>query len=266
MGSNQRSWLRTLRDVPCQRTRLVCFPHSGGYAMSYAPWTAAMPDDVQLAAVQYPGRGDRFGEPPAHSVQEMAACVAAEILGLEPSPCALFGHSLGALVAYETAIALRAAGQPSLQLAVSGSHPPRLAGGGSAHLASDDELWAAVRQMGGVDAEVASNGDLVSLLLPALRADIAMSETYQPQAADPPLACPVYCYYGTDDFLLDTALLPAWAEVTTGSCVLSRREGGHFEIFAKGNGIVEDVLAAMRQQLIGTSDTKHPQRPHRSEP
>ncbi|WP_185445863.1 thioesterase II family protein [Kribbella qitaiheensis] len=223
--------------------RLVCLPHAGGSAASYAGLSAELPQQVELVVAQYPGRGDRYAEPAVEDISRMAAQISAELLALEPAPVVLFGHSLGALVGYETALALHRSGVPPLQLVISASPPPRLAGGGDTHLRDDDELWSIVCGFGGVEPEIAADTDLRSVLLPTLRSDVRTNELYQPPVAPPSLDCPVLCYHGIGDPLVDEQQLAEWGDVTTGPFSVRRRAGGHFHVFQDVGGLIDEVLA-----------------------
>lgn len=208
---------------------LVCFPQAGGSATTFSAWAPVMPPEISLFGVQYPGRGDRLGEPAVETVRELSSCVAAELLRADPTPYALFGHSLGALVAYETAALLHARGQPPLHLFVSGSAAPPLAGGGETHREPDERFWITVCALGGTDPEIAAHDELRELMLAALRADIRASELYRPATPPrPPLPCPVHCYHGKDDPTVDPTHLTAWANTTTGPFTTHLRPGGHF--------------------------------------
>jgi surfactin synthase thioesterase subunit len=244
-----RPWVRCLNSAPLGAERLICFPHSGGSAQFYAPWAASLGSGVQLMAVQYPGRGDRFGETFAESIQRISSFTAAELSEFTPAPFALFGHSFGAIVAYETAIKLRDAGTPPLCLLVSGSAPPQHTSGGRTHLASDDELWSSVRQLGGIEPEIADNDELVEMLLPALRADISAHESYLMRPDTIPLSCPVRCYYGIGDHLVDEAQLSGWAEISTGPFTLCSRKGAHFHLTVDIHDLVNDILTVMEEEL-----------------
>ncbi|MCS0639058.1 alpha/beta fold hydrolase [Streptomyces sp. LP05-1] len=226
------TWLRALTGTAGEPAgRLVCFPHSGGSASGFRPWVAHLPDGVRLLAVQYPGRADRVAEEPVTDVAAIGAAVAAELLAVAPEPelpYTLFGHSLGALAAYETALALRDAGRPVRRLDVSGCAAPGQVAGGLTHRAPDDALWSAVAGLGGLDREVIEDAELRELLLPALRADITAHETYRPRPGTAPLDCPVRCFHGADDPLVDGAAMAGWAAVTTGGCAVTARPGGHF--------------------------------------
>ncbi|MFI1166617.1 thioesterase II family protein [Streptomyces sp. NPDC020801] len=238
----ERGWVRSLAAVDRPDVRVVCFPHSGGSATAFSEWPAALPPGVSLVAVQYPGRGDRFGEPPMDDVTAMAGRAAAELLRLPPSEHVLFGHSLGALVAYETALVLRDAGEEPRRLCVSAALPPGTEGGDSIHLAPDDEFWATLCGLGGIEPGIAESAELRELLLPTLRSDLRAHATYRPRPGTPPLSCPVHCYHGVGDPLVDEARLAQWARVTSGEFTLSVRPGGHFHVATGVGELVADVV------------------------
>ncbi len=145
-----------------------CASRTRGIGVAFGEWSAAVPPGVSLMAVQYPGRGDRFGEQPVDDVAAMAGCVAAELLRLPPGDHVLFGHSLGALVAYETALLLRDAGEEPRALCVSAALPPGSMTNRGVHLAPDDEFWSTLCALGGIEPAVAENAEL-DLLLPVIR-------------------------------------------------------------------------------------------------
>ncbi len=209
-----------------------------------------MPADTQLLAVQYPGRADRIAEAPARSIAEMASCVAAELLRLDPAPCALFGHSLGALVAYETARVLQERGRPATFLFVSGARAPWQAGAGTTHRVTDEELWSRLLDLGGIDPEVADDDELRDLLLPTVRADIALHETYRPAPHPQPLSCPVRGYRNTEDPLVDGAQLDAWAAVGTGGFSVRTWPGGHFRLLSDPTGLIDDIVGALAESGV----------------
>ncbi|MFI6165504.1 thioesterase II family protein [Nocardia sp. NPDC051052] len=245
--TRDRGWVRALNSVVNPAIRLVCFPYSGGSAATYRAWASAMPAGFQLIAVQYPGHADRIAAAPAGSVAEMASSVAGELARLDPARCALFGHSLGAVVAYETAKVLQNNGTPADCLFVSGAAAPWQAGGGATHRATDDELWSALRDLGGIDADVADNAELRELLLPVLRSDIALHETYRPAPHPEPLRCRVRCYYNIEDPLVDSARVVAWAAVGTGRFGLRAWPGGHFQSLTDSTELIGDIIATLAE-------------------
>jgi len=248
--SRNRGWVRVLNSVECPAVRLVCFPHSGGSAATYHAWSSAMDMNTELLAVQYPGQADRIAEEPASSIAEMASCVAAELSRLAPARCALFGHSLGALLAYETARMLQDHERPAHWLFVSGAPAPAHAGGGTKHRATDEELWSALLDLGGIEPAVADDAEFRDLVLPALRSYIALTENYRPAPHPEPLHCQVRCYYNTEDPLVDGTRLGAWAEVGTGSFSVRAWAGGHFRFLWDPAELIIDVVAALGQSEV----------------
>ncbi|XTZ13626.1 thioesterase II family protein [Micromonospora echinospora] len=223
--------------------RLVCFPHSGGSATAFGDWAAVLPPGVELVAVQYPGRGDRFVEDLVDDVAQMASHVVAELLGMTASNTVLFGHSLGATVAYESALLLRDIGEQPAKLCVSACLPPGHMADRDVHLAPDEEFWATLCSLGGIEPAVAENTELRDVLLPTLRSDLRAHATYRPGTATKPLSCPLSCYHGAGDPLVDERVLPQWATVTSGAFDLKVRPGGHFHLTTDPGALISDILS-----------------------
>ncbi|MEV5879664.1 alpha/beta fold hydrolase [Streptomyces sp. NPDC052101] len=234
--------IRTLTTVEDPVVRLVCFPHSGGSATAFHDWAAALPPRVELVAVQYPGHGNRFAEQLVDDVAEMAGRAVAELLRLPSLDQVLFGHSVGALVAYETAMLLRDMGQEPQRLCVSACLPPGHMKNRDIHLAADDEFWAALRALGGIDPGIAGNAEMRELFTPTLRSDLRAHAQYRPGAGTTTLACPLSCYHGDGDPLVDEKQMTEWAGVTSGAFTLRVRPGGHFHVSTDVAGLVSDVL------------------------
>jgi pyochelin biosynthetic protein PchC len=247
---NHRRWIRPLNSGDHRAVHIVCFPHSGGSAGEFRSWRTLLPPDIALAAVQYPGRGDRFHEKPIADVRQMSAPIAAELLALATVPTVLFGHSMGALLAYEVALLLQDEGLAPAHLFVSGSPAPSRAGGGTTHLASDGVLWSTVCRLGGVEPAVEQDEELRELLLPTLRSDITASETYRPRPGRG-LSCPVTCYHGLGDPLVRQAQLREWAAITTGPFVLRTRAGGHFHLRVDPPALVADLVGSAGSRSSG---------------
>ncbi|GHH10548.1 thioesterase II family protein [Streptomyces rubradiris] len=248
--------LRTLVQASAPTARIVCLPHSGGTAAGYGAWAAGVPAGVELLAAQYPGHGDRFGEPLSTDVRTLGAELASALLRLPPLPTVLFGHSLGALVAYETALTLGTLGRAPSGLLVSSCPAPGTRGRIRARGVSDGELWSLIRSLGGIDPAVADEPELVEVLLPVLRADITAHEEYRPEPATTPLSCPLRCYHGIRDPLVDTTLLSGWASVTTGPFSLREREGHHFHPFQDAEHLLADITAFLDTALHPDSLTR----------
>lgn len=248
--------LRTLAQASAPIARVVCLPHSGGTTAGYEAWAAGLPPGVELLAGQYPGHGDRFDEPLSTDVRALSSELSSELLRLKPLPTVLFGHSLGALVAYETALTLRTLDRAPCGLLASSCPAPGAHGRVRAGLLSDDELWSLISSLGGIDPVVAREPALVEALLPVLRTDITAHEDYRPEPGAVSLSCPVRCYHGTLDPLVDTTLLTGWASVTTGPFSLLEREGDHFHPFQSAEHLLADITAFLDTALHTDSLTR----------
>jgi surfactin synthase thioesterase subunit len=206
--------------------RLYCFPHSGGSAGEYVRWTDRLPG-VELCAWQLPGRGSRLEEPPLTTMPELVDALVDEID--TSRPYAFFGHSLGALVAYETALELRRRGAPGPQrLCLSAYGAPHLhRPGPPVHLLSGPELIAAIeREYGPLPAELRQDPELYDLILTGLRADLAIAAAYRPRREEP-LACPLTVLGGADDEETPQRLA-AWSRYSAASTDLRLFAGDHF--------------------------------------
>ncbi|MEY9854618.1 pyochelin biosynthetic protein PchC [Catenulispora sp. GAS73] len=239
----EQGWIRTLTAVRAPSVRLVCFPHSGGSAFAFRDWAAALPPGVELLAVQYPGRGDRFGEDLVDDVAELAGHAVGELLRRPAAEQVLFGHSLGAMVAYETAVLLRDVGCEPVRLCPSACLPPGQMANRDVHRAPDREFWDSLLALGGIDPRIAEDMELRQMLTPALRSDLRAHATYRPGSTAASLSCPISCYHGAGDPLVDQSRLPRWGGVTSGEFRLRVRPGGHFHVTADVAELVSDILA-----------------------
>jgi surfactin synthase thioesterase subunit len=240
-------WLRTFEQRPGGGGQLVCFPYGGGSATAYRDWPAGLPG-VRLSGVQYPGRGDRFTEPLVDDVTMAARQLLPEVVALPGRPLALFGHSLGAYLAYETALLMDAAGRPADLLIVSGVRAPHDPARMQDHCAElpDDAFVRAVGGLGGTDAEVLADRDLREVLLPILRNDYRAAETYQPSSASQ-LSCPLVCFVGDSDPVTDPREVWRWGELSAAGFTSRVFPGGHFFPV----GCRADLVRTIAQQLIG---------------
>lgn len=239
------SSLRRFARRPMGRVQVVCFPHAGGAASTYRSWAVDAPWDVEIVSVQYPGREDRFAERPVGGLVELAETVAAELLTAE-RPFVLFGHSFGALVAYEVACRLTVLARPPAGLVVSGQPAPQLSRGGRLHLGADQELITDVRRLGGTGDAVLSADGLLAALLPAIRWDYTLSETYR-SASGVRLNMPVTALRAEDDPEVDAHEAAGWAEVTSADCTWQVFPGGHFYLHRDPVPALAAVVRAARR-------------------
>lgn len=235
------AWIRRYRPAPEAAVRLLCLPHAGGSAVSYLPMARALAPRADVLAAQYPGRQDRYAEPPTTSVRELAERVVEAVGEDDDRPLALFGHSMGAVVAHEAALRLEAAGRAPMRLFVSGRRAPSVIGERrSLHRAGDAELLAAVRALNGTAGEVFEDEELLRLVLPALRGDYTALETYEPRPGDR-LACPVTVLTGDADPVTPVADARAWADHTDGPTQVCVFPGGHFFLDDRQEEVVDVV-------------------------
>jgi surfactin synthase thioesterase subunit len=209
-----------LRDpLPDNGTALVCVPHAGAGASSVARWGRLFPDGVGLVRAQLPGREDRTAEEPLRRVGEAVTLLLPEVLALPR--VALYGHSMGALVVFELARALEAAGRPPAHLFVSGRRAPHLATRRSpVHHLPDDEFAAAL------GAAVSGPPAFTRYVLRLTRADLTLSEDYA-GGLEPRLGCPVTVFHGAGDPIVDPDQAQAWSAVTTGPFARHDLDGDH---------------------------------------
>ncbi|MFI8849564.1 alpha/beta fold hydrolase [Streptomyces sp. 891-h] len=230
--------------------RLVCIPYAGGTASVYRAWQERLGADVHVVPVQLPGRGLRLREAPYEALGPLVSQLATALL--EARLChdyALFGHSMGALLAYEVACELRERGAPEpAHLFVSGSRAPHLYGTREDHLLPDEELRRLVSDLGGLDRDRAVDAAYFERRLPVLRADLRVCETYRwrPRA---PLGCPMTAFSATRDALASAPHTEAWRAYTSSSFLRRHLEGDHF--FLNGGPSRERLLRSLRDELAG---------------
>jgi medium-chain acyl-[acyl-carrier-protein] hydrolase len=234
-------WLTILRPNRSAKIRLICIPYAGGGPQMFRNWPALLPV-AEVVAVNLPGRGRRIGEPPFTSLVPLARALSRALGSLCGSPFAFFGHSMGALIAYETARQLRRDyGIRPVHLFVSGAFAPHLPDPNPLHGLSDKEFLEEVRKLGGMPEEVLASTELMELLLPTLRADFTVAETYT-CGLEEPLSCPITAFGGTDDPLATPAEVSCWPLHTDGRSQIHMYRGGHFFLESALPQIV-DVLA-----------------------
>lgn len=249
------SWLQRFTPRPNARARLFCFPHAGVGAAVYRQWPAGLPMDLEVCAIQLPGRANRLQEPPIASIP---ALVQALLPALQPHldlPFAFFGHSMGAVLSSEVARALHEARGPvPRHLFVSGRRPPHWPNPDPLlHTLPDDAFVAQINQRyGGIPAELLEHADLMELLLPCLRADIAALEKHKPSAR-PPLPVPLSVFGGTEDRLTPREHLDGWRGETTGAFRVRVFPGGHFYLEARRDELLADLSATLAPMLAAAS-------------
>ncbi|MFB7668158.1 thioesterase II family protein [Kitasatospora sp. NPDC056138] len=245
-------WFRKVRQCPNPQMRLICFPHAGGLASFFHPWGRLMPPGVELLAVRYPGREDRFLEPFAETMDELVEQIVRECSGLLDAPLAFFGHSMGASVAYEVSLRLQKECGFSLSaLFVSGRSGPGREQIRPLSEAGEAQLIDELRELGGTNAQAFDDAELRELVLPAIRADYRLIEAYTATRAGAVVNAPVTAYYGKQDADVDRDSAKAWAEVTHSDFRVLPFEGGHFYLLDETQALVGDLLSSLGRTTRG---------------
>ena len=235
--------------------RLFCFSHAGAGASVYRPWVAELAaSGVAVCPVQLPGRENRFGEQPFRTLPTLMAALTDALAGYASVPFALFGHSFGALLAYELVRTWRREAGPTPEhLFVSGRIAPHLRDPRDRlHVLPDRELLGHLRSLGGMPAAVLDNAELMTLQLPLLRADLTVNETYVHEArhaAAPRLSVPISAFGGSEDTKVDAEELRAWGAHTSGTFVARFLLGGHFYLQTCRPRLLECVVADLRRTV-----------------
>jgi medium-chain acyl-[acyl-carrier-protein] hydrolase len=231
VAASLRTWFPTLRRRENPRFQLFCFPFAGGGASAYRLWQEQLPRWIELWPLEYPGHESRFREPAIDNAADLSAAVAEQIAGATKLPFALFGHSMGALLAFETARSLRRRhGLPPAQLFVSGYGAPQLKPfrppmRDLPEPAFRDEL----RRYGGTPEQVLADDDFMQFLSPLLRRDFAVCETYV-YTKEPELEVPIIAFGGNADPTVPWGRLLDWSGQTNASFCAHFMQGQHFFI------------------------------------
>jgi medium-chain acyl-[acyl-carrier-protein] hydrolase len=236
ISNGANPWIAYRRSRPAARLRLFCFPYAGGGASVYRGWEAELPESVEVCPVQPPGREGRIRQPAIDDLDRLVEALDEGLGGeLDERPHAFFGHSLGALAAYELARRRRAAGRSGpTHLLVSAHSAPSLPDDDEPiHDLPEDRFVARLRELGGTPAEVIEHPELMRLVVPLLRADFRANETYRHRPGEP-LDCPVTAFGGFRDGLVPKAKLEPWSETSRGRFRLHMLPGDHF--FLNGSG------------------------------
>ncbi|MFG1645383.1 thioesterase II family protein [Amycolatopsis sp. NPDC049252] len=234
-------WVRRFHPAAQPAARLVCFPPAGGSASYLYPLSRAMGPEVDVVCLQYPGRQDRSGEPCLDTVAAFADRIATALEPWTGGRLILFGHGLGATIAYETARRLEAAGVAVTALIVSGRRGPTTFRDERMHQLDDDQLLAEARCLSEL-GDVLLDDDLARTVLPALRAGYHAAETYRHTPGEP-LRCPVTALVVDADLAVTVAEAKDWEAHTTGPFRLTVFTGDHFSLPDRLREVVTTVRA-----------------------
>lgn len=250
-AGSRTKWLVTPKPDAAAGVRLVCFPSAGHGPAMFRSWLPLLPTDVELSIAHLPGRESRWNEPSMNRIEEVAPALAEAIAAEPQRRFALFGHSLGALVAFGVARRLRAThGLEPIQFFASAHRGPQLPLRYPKIAGMDDRSFVheVNARHGGIPPEVADNRELMELMVPSLKADYRLFEEYA-HVDEPPLECPLSAFGGTQDRYVTEPDLQAWREQTSGTFRLRMIDGGHFFV----NELRPSVVASVVSDLKGAT-------------
>lgn len=222
-------WLRQLRPAQGEpRLRLFCFPYAGAGPAVYRPWGDFLPADIELIGVHYPGREARAAEPLLHDFAQLVTQLGEAINPYLDLPFAFFGHSMGAYVAFELCQYLKNSGQAQAEhLFLSGASAPHLPEQQPIHHLPSRQFLTQVIRLNGIPKEVLGSAELLTYLLPILRADFTACERYS-SAPTNMLSCPLTLFGGRDDPRVPPPRLEAWRDYAEHAVAVDLFDGDHF--------------------------------------
>ncbi|MDH0303279.1 alpha/beta fold hydrolase [Pseudomonas sp. GD04091] len=244
-------WVRPYRLSPMPRWRLACFVHAGGSASFFRDWANALPAEIDVLAIQYPGREDRFGEPCLTDMHSLAEAASQALRGYADRPLALFGHSLGAVVAYEVATRLERQAITVEHLFVSAHPAPQCQRGGHLHAGPDQALLDDVKRLSGRPNPLLDDPALSGMFLPSLRNDYRIVETYACPTPRP-LDARITVLYPEQDPEVDLGEAQAWQAASHQPLHLQRWSGEHFYLVEQRQAVLDALAATLlgRRPLV----------------
>lgn len=241
-SASASTWFKLLQPQPLARRRIFCFPYAGGSSSIYQHWPSTLPPDLEIYSVQLPGREGRYFEPPFTRLEPLIHALADAAGPYLDRPFVCFGHSMGALIGFELARELRRRSLPTPErLYVSAFRAPHTPSPHSPlHVLPDAEFLAELARLDGAPEEIWQDVELRQLMLPVLRADFALCESYS-YVEEPPLDCSIVVFGGLDDREVGRDALRAWEKHTNASCRLAMVPGNHFFIHSSRSALLQTL-------------------------
>ncbi len=235
-------WLTYFHPNPAAAVRLFCFPYAGAGASAYRTWTSALPREIEVCGIQYPGRENRALEP---AFTDLSQLLNSLVPALHPSldrPFVFFGHSMGALVSFELTRLLSAENYPRPEhVFLSGAGAPHTPSPPPIHHLRDAGFLKELVKLNGMPRDVLRSPDLVRYMLPILRADFTMCEEYRYRAGSP-LDCPVTAFGGQCDPRVEKQRIQAWSDHASLYFSSVLFPGDHFFIRTAQTAVLEALL------------------------
>jgi medium-chain acyl-[acyl-carrier-protein] hydrolase len=247
-----KSWVYQSAGQGSCRLRLFCLPYAGGGAAVYRLWPGAMPPGVELCRIQLPGHESRLREQPYDRLADLVDTMSTVIRPLLDVPFAFFGHSMGALISFEMTRAVRRKHDLMADhLFVSAWRAPQMPLGSALHRLPEAEFIEKLQaRFEGIPDGVLQDREILELMLPILRADLAVCETYK-YAVDRPFDCPITVFGGIDDHWVNAAELAGWEAHTNGSTNVNMLPGDHFFINDERQSLAHEVANTLAHAMSG---------------
>ena len=248
--SNTGDWFIPFKQEKNAYTRLFCFHYGGGSASAYREWAKDLADHVELIAIQLPGRENRFNEPLLNNVSDIVDRLCLHFNGYLDKSFIFFGHSIGALIAFEFVRALRRKGiQPPKHLIVSSTKAPQVPlKRALIHNLPDLKLIEEIRKYKGIPSTILEDKELMAIFLPIIRADFCISETHK-YTSEEPLTCPITALGGLSDDTFDSQDLLKWQEQTSASFEYDLLPGDHFFIKSSYQEVINIVNKILYNEI-----------------
>ena len=230
--------------------RLFCLPYAGGGASVFREWPRALPSGLEVCPVQLPGREERWREAPFQELRDLVRVLSDVLATVAEAPFALFGHSMGGLIAFELARELRRQDKRGpFHLFLSGLRAPQMPGRHRPmHDLSDPEILRELGALNGIPEAVLGHAEFMNVLLPTLRADLTLCETYEFHS-EPPLECPISAFGGTDDPRVNPDELSGWAAHTTREFRPHFFAGDHFFVNSARSAVLQVLAKEVTETL-----------------
>lgn len=240
-------WQFVPRRRPHAALRLICLPFAGGAASAFRSWADALPESVEVRAIQLPGREGRFAEPAMRQLPQVLQALAGALRPITSCPYAVFGHSMGSILAFELVRLLRRQGQSMPRhLFVSGRRAPHLSlGRRPFHDLPEMDLVAEIRRFDGDAHGLLDSAEMRALLLPAVRADFALHDSYV-YRDEAPLDVPMTAFGGMADATTSEDDLHAWQQHCLLPMSVQMYAGGHFFIETQRKHLLQAISAQLR--------------------
>ncbi|MER5544796.1 alpha/beta fold hydrolase [Streptomyces sp. NPDC002589] len=251
-GRESGEFVRILRSAPEARLRLVCCPHAGASASAYAALARELPEDIEVLAVEYPKRRAQSDRGGFTTIEELADLVSAALAPWSGRPLAVYGHSMGSVVAFEVTRRLEAGGSNVARLFVSGRRSPS-DGLGDGLPANDEEIIAELTTLGGLPPKLLEKPKFLRPILTVIRHDYRSNSSYL-APPDAVVRTPVTFQLADSDYYVDPAAAEGWRRHTIGDFRVVHVHGGHFFLNERLPQVVEVITADLREAPTTTAE------------